>query len=431
MLWLYRLLFLPALLLAAPYYVRRMWRRGGYRENFRNRFGAFDRLPAKRPGVRRIWLQAVSVGEVLAVAPVLEALKKDPTVEVFLTTTTSTGYRLAREKYAAFVLDVGYFPLDFWLFSARAWRHIAPDMAVITEGERWPEHIAQAARRGVPAVAVNARLSDRSYRRMRRTKFFLPVLLGGLRRVLAASEQDAERFRALSFAPEKISVTGNLKLDGDIPPLSDGEKKRLGRELGFSPEAHVLLGSSTWPGEEAALLTARRTAEDAGLPCCLLIVPRHAERRGEIELLLKKSGEAYHFRSRGAAAGELTVAVADTTGELRRLAQLADLIFCGKSLPPHTDGQTPVEAAALGKAILFGPGMANFRAIADELTACGGARVVRDAEELAVVCTALLRDGTKRAALAAAARAWQRANQGAVARTLEGLRAELAKLPNK
>jgi len=277
----------------------------------------------------------------------------------------------------------------------------------------------------VPALAVNARLSDRSFRRMRRVKFLVPVLFGGLTRVLAASEHDAGRFRELGFAAEKITVTGNLKLDVAIPPLSDAEKTQLRRELGLAADARVLLGSSTWPGEEDALLTAQQAVRETGVACALLIVPRHAERRDEIEALLKKSGRSHHFRSRGAAAGEVDAAVADTTGELRRLAQLADLVFCGKSLPPHTEGQTPVEAAALGKAILFGPGMANFRVIARELVACGGAQVVRDEAGLAAACAELLRDEAKRAAMAAAARAWQQANQGAVTRVLGIVRVEL------
>jgi 3-deoxy-D-manno-octulosonic-acid transferase len=427
MLWLYRLLFLPVLLVLSPFYLRRMLRRGGYRENFCHRFGAFAPLPTRRPGVRRVWLQAVSVGEVLAVAPIIEALAREPGVEIFLTTTTSTGYALAREKHGAQVLGVGYFPLDFWAFSARAWRRIAPDVAVLTEGERWPEHIAQAARRGVPVVVVNARLSDRSFRRMQQVKSLVAPLFGGLTRILAASEQDAGRFRALGFAPERITVTGNLKLDVVIPPLGEIEKAKLRRELGLAEGARVLLGSSTWPGEEEALLAAQDAARQAGVAVGLLIVPRHAERRDEIEEMLKKSGRKHHFRSRGAIVGEADVAVADTTGELRQLAQLADLVFCGKSLPPHTEGQTPVEAAALGKAILFGPGMANFRQIARELGACGGAQVVQNEAELAAACIALLRDDAKRAAMSTAARAWQQANQGAVKRTLEILRAVISK----
>jgi hypothetical protein len=223
---------------------------------------------------------------------------------------------------------VGYFPLDFWAFSARAWRRIAPEVAVLTEGERWPEHIAQAAKRGVPLVVINARLSDRSFRRMQWVKASVSPLFGGLTRILAASEHDAGRFRALGFAPEKITVTGNLKLDVMIPPLGEVEKAKLRRELGLAEGARVLLGSSTWPGEEEALLAAQDAARQAGVAIALLIVPRHAERRDEIEALLKKSGRPYHFRSRGAVVGQADVAVGDTTGELRQLAQLADLVFC-------------------------------------------------------------------------------------------------------
>jgi 3-deoxy-D-manno-octulosonic-acid transferase len=164
------------------------------------------------------------------------------------------------------------------------------------------------------------------------------------------------------------------------------------------------------------------------LKVSLLLVPRHAERRGGIEPLLQESGFSFHFRSRGDAPGLVDVCVADTTGELRQLTQLADLVFVGKSLLPHTEGQTPVEAAALEKPILFGPGMGNFRQIARYLTEAGAARVVRDAGELAAESVALLQDAPRRAAMAAAARAWHEANQGAVARTLEVLREELAKL---
>ena len=123
--WLYRILFLPALLVVAPYYLWRMRKRGGYRANFGQRFGGTPPLPPKRSGVRRLWLQAVSVGEMLAIGPLLEALKKDDTVEVYLTTTTSTAHQIARDSYGSLVGALGYFPLDWWPFSARAWRHVA------------------------------------------------------------------------------------------------------------------------------------------------------------------------------------------------------------------------------------------------------------------------------------------------------------------
>jgi len=420
MLWLYRLLFLPLILLAAPYYGWRMRRRGGYGAHFGQRFGAVPALPAKRSGVRRIWLQAVSVGELNAVAPLLEAWRGDSAVEVYLTTTTSTGYALAAQRYLAkgAVVGLGYFPLDFWPCSARAWRAVSPDLALLTEGERWPEHLAQAARRGVPVIAVNARLSDRSFGRMRRLGPLARLLVGGLTRVLAASAADAQRFAAFGVAAERIEVTGNLKLDANPPELSPEERAQLRRELGVG-DAPLLLGASTWPGEEEALLAAWRGVGAAGWK--LLLVPRHAERRGEVEALLAATGVRYHLRSRGPALAEVDVAVADTTGELARLLTLAEVVFVGKTLPPHTEGQTPVEAAAQGRAVLFGPGVANFRVIARELVAVGAAVKVVDAEGLAVRIRELAADPAQRARLGEAGRRWQAGNRGAAARTLTAI----------
>jgi len=425
MIWLYRLLFPPAMLLAAPYYLRRMFKRGGYGRNFMQRFGRVPMLPAKRPGVHRIWLQAVSVGEMLAIAPLLEALRREPGIEVYLTTTTSTGYRIALERYAGHTIGIGYFPVDAWFFSAAAWRQVQPDLVVLTEGERWPEHIRQASVRGVPVVCVNARMSDRGYRRMRRFRGPVLSLFGGITRWLPCSRQDADRLIELGFPRERITTTGNIKLDLTIPPLSPEERATLLGELGFPAGGSVLLGSSTWPGEEAALLGAFGRLRAEGREVSLLLVPRHAERREEVNTLLRESGLPFHFRSRGAAPGPVRVCVADTTGELRRLTQLADLVFVGKSLPPHHEGQTPVEAAALGKPVLFGPEMSNFREIARQLTGLGAARVVKDPGELASAASELLASPDTCARMASAAKSWHAANQGALSRTITQVLAEL------
>lgn len=428
MLWLYRLLFLPVLIVAAPYYLTRMRRRGGYGEKFSHRFGRHHRLPPKRPGVRRLWLQAVSVGEVLAIDPLIEALTRDGSVEIYLTTTTSTGYKLAYERYGKRVLGPGYFPIDWWSFSRAAWQAVSPDLVILTEGERWPEHLEQARQRNVPVIAINARLSDRSFHRLRRFGFTRAAVLDGIDRWLPASEQDAERFRELGVPAEKMRTAGNIKLDLFIQPLRPDERAQLKRELGLGDEI-LLLGSSTWPGEETALVSAWKSARAKVGRCSLLIVPRHAERRGEIEKLLKDAEVAFHFRSRGPAGGSVEVAVADTTGELRRLTQLADLVFIGKSLPPNEGGQTPVEAAALEKPLLFGPRMSNFRTIAAELRAEGAAHEVADEAALISEVHRLLQDAPRREAMAAAAGRWHRRNAGAVDRTIQVIREELAKLP--
>ncbi len=426
MIWLYRILFLPLLLLLAPYYLWRMRRRGGYTENFSHRFGGTDLLPPKRKGVHRIWLQAVSVGEMLAIAPLLEALKREGNSEVYLTTTTSTGHKLAKEKYGALTIGIGYFPLDFWVFSARAWRKITPDLCILMEGERWPEHVHQAKIRGVSIISVNARLSDRSFRRSQKFRALLKPLTNDITQVLCSSKRDEQRFKALGYPAERLATTGNLKLDVSIPLMSEAEKMQLRGELGLG-NGLVLLGSSTWPGEEAALLEALRVARAGGLKVSLLLVPRHAERREELRGLLEKSGLTFHFRSAGPATREVDVAIGDTTGELREFTQLADLVFVGKSLPPHEGGQTPVEAAVLGKPVLHGPQMTNFREIIRTLTEAGAVREVESPSKLTELTVELLQDAAQREQLATAARGWYEVNRGATERTLGVIRGQLAR----
>lgn len=427
MLWLYRLAFLPVLLFAAPYYLLRMRKRGGYSAHFGHRFGGHPVLPRDRSRAPLIWVQAVSVGEMLAIGPLLKALHADG-VEIYLTTTTSTGFELAKKNYSEITAGIGYFPIDFWLCSARAWKRITPDVAIVVEGERWPEHLYQARSRGVPVLCINARLSDRSYARMKAFRPAVRLMTEGITRLLPCATQDEARFAELGVPRERMAVTGNIKLDVQIIPLTDAEKWQLRRELGL-PDLPIVLGSSTWSGEETALVQAWKQAFAAGLRCSLLLVPRHAERRGEIERMLEEDRVTrYHFRSRGVAAGEVEVAVGDTTGELRKFTQLADVVFVGKSLPPHGEGQTPVEAAALAKPILLGPGMSNFRAIVADLKSRGAVREVADPATLAAGVTELLRDESQRAELSRAAAQWQRDNGGAVNRTLVEIRRVLSAL---
>ena len=431
MLWLYRLLFLPALILGSPFYLRRMWRRGGYRENFRHRFGGLDPLPAKQAGTKRIWLQAVSVGEVLAIGPLLTAWQREGGLEIFLTITTSTAYNLARERYRDLVIGIGYYPLDWWCFSARAWRAVQPDLVILTEGERWPEHIYQASIRGVPVVSINARVSDRSFQRMMRVRPLVQSLLGGITKVLAGSTLDADRFREMGFPDKSITTTGSIKLDVSIPVLPDAEKSRLRQELGLPASGLVLMGSSTWEGEESVMIRTLQKVRAAGLACSLLLVPRHAERRAAIELMLKSFGVKYQFRSKqvrsaksatDASLTAIDVAVVDTTGEMRAMLQLADVVFVGKSLPPHAEGQTPVESAILGRPILFGPGMGNFQLIARELVNAGAARIVANGDELTAAAIDLLGDSEKRGKYSLAGQVWHQQNVGAVERTLKAIK---------
>lgn len=419
MIWIYRLVFLPALILASPVYLRRMFRRGGYGNDFGERFGRVKELPPKRDGVRRIWLQAVSVGEILAVGPLLRSLAARGDNEVYLTTATSTGYALARAKYPALTIAVGYFPLDFWPFNARAWRAVAPDLVLLAEGEAWPEHVRRSRQRGVPVVLINARLSDRSFRRYSHVPTIARSLFGSMTAILPSSAEDARRFATLGIAAAKLRMIGNLKFDVSIPPLDEAARAALRASLGFPKGAKILLGSSTWPGEEGALLDVFEAARANGSDWRLLIVPRHAERRDEIMETLGGRDVRSHFRSAGPVPPDgVDVLVADTTGELQKLTQLADLVFVGKSIPPNNGGQTPIEAASLGKPLLFGPNMTNFRDAAASLVAIGAAEIVADPIALRSASMRLIDDEGARSRMAAAAARWHLENQGATARTI-------------
>jgi 3-deoxy-D-manno-octulosonic-acid transferase len=247
----------------------------------------------------------------------------------------------------------------------------------------------------------------------------------GITRILCSSKRDEQRFRMIGFPAARLQTTGNLKLDVAIPLLPAPELAQLRREIGLG-EGLVLLGSSTWPGEEEALLAALQTARAKGVRVSLLLVPRHAERREELRALLANTGLSFHFRSAGTAPGTVDVAVGDTTGELRKFTQLADLVFVGKSLAPHDGGQTPVEAAILEKPILHGPHMTNFRDIVRGLTEAGAVRKVETREELIRAAAELLGSAEQRRQLTANAHAWHEANRGATDRTLAVIRELLA-----
>ena len=426
MIWFYRILFIPLLVLASPYYLWRMLRRGGYSEGFIQRFGLFPALPPKTAGRRRIWIQAVSVGEIEAIGPLLQRLQATGQTELILTTTTSTGYRIAQDRYKDLCIGIGFFPLDFWPFSLIAWSRIAPDKIILAEGELWPEHLQQAKNHNVPAYLINARLSDKSFARHQKFKSITQNLLKQFSWIGAGSEEDARRLKTICDIDNQIEVTGNLKFDVSADgPLSMVDKNKLRSELGFgnSSETIVLLGSSTWEGEEAVLVKALKSLRDTGVDARLLLVPRHAERRDSVLKLLESSGLNYHQRSvKGPQAPEGTIIhLGDTTGELRQLTRAADLAFTGKSLPPHDGGQTPIECAAAGVPVIYGPHMTNFKSICQGLEKNRAAIKCSDADEVLKEILTLSRDRNLLAKMSTAGVVWHKSNQGATERTLNKL----------
>ena len=418
MIWLYRFLYLPGLLIALPYYGLRMWRRGGYGKDFQHRFGCIHQLPQPIAGNKRIWIQAVSVGEVLAIGPLLNALQKNNSIEIVLTTTTSTGYTEARKRYGTQALAIGIFPLDFWLFSSKAWGRIQPDALILTESELWPEHLHQARRRKVPAFLVNARISDRSFSRYQKVQSLAMRMLQKFELIFAASQLDRDRLVSLGANTNKVRTHGSIKFDVSMPALlTQDECESLKRSLGFtlsaSKQPFVLLGSSTWPGEEARLLEIQQALIEQGTDCRLLLVPRHAERAPELIKLLSSQSLSWYQRSSGdAPPADLRIHLADTTGELAQLSQAADLAFIGKSLPPHHEGQTPIEAAGLGIPSVMGPVMSNFKDLCRSLVRAGAALQVHDSEQLKARILELSTAPAKLQEMSLAGRTWHSASRG-------------------
>lgn len=426
MIYLYRALFLPLFIVALPHYLKRMLRRGGYGATMRGRLGLAPRLGTPAEGVRRLWVQAVSVGELQAITPVVEELLRTPGTQVVLSVTTSTAWELARKRFKGTGVTLTPFPLDFWPCSVLAWRRLQPHLILMMEGELWPEHLHQARRRGVPVVLANARLSDRSYRRYRRFRAFArSLMLKPLTLVLAGNAQDAERFERLGLQPHRLRFIGQLKCDIPMEPTLDATERAGLRHALFpsmGTDGLILLGSSTWPGEETFLLEVLDEAREECGDVRLLLVPRHAERRDEIVHLLEAQDLPWQLRSREREGHpETVVYVADTTGELRVLTQAADTALIGKSLPPHTDGQTPIEAVALGIGTVMGPGMANFRDVAQSLRESHAAIQAFDRESVKACLLELLRNPDRRRQLGVRGREWHAAQRGARGATVAAI----------
>lgn len=437
MIWIYRI-FAPLLFLfALPFYLRRMWKRGGYDGSTSQRLGRKLNPPARQPGKIRVWVHAVSVGELGGIEPLLRELAKDENLEFILTTTTSTGQALARKRMADLCSWIGWFPLDF-LPSARSfWKQMEPEVVFLMESELWPELLEQARKRGVPVFLINARLSDRSFARYEKLKGLAHSLaFDRVRLILTSSARDTERWKILSPSA-RVEETGNLKLHrtGIDESTRLAKREQVLPEFGIEIRAgdgrspFVLFGNSTWPGEEEMLLDAQARIRASGNDCLLVLVPRHAERRDELRVLLQRRGMTFHFRSENKIAPPGTrVYVGDTTGELYGLLHAADLAFIGKSLPPNTGGQNPIEAVSLGLPIVFGANMTNFHDISRSLIEAGAAREAADASQCISKILELADDHDYRETCALASRRWIQKQQGALEHTADVLRNELKKL---
>ncbi len=404
-----RLLYSSIWLLALPflflYLAWRALRQRDYLRHWPERLGYGPSLKADRP----ILIHAVSVGETRAAEPLVKTLlERWPGHEVVLSHTTPTGRATGRMLFDGRVIQT-YLPYDFpplvWLFLAR----VRPRLCVVMETEIWPNLFAACARRSIPVLLINARLSETSARGYRRVVRLVGPALASVRVIAAQTATDAARIAALGGM--NIQVVGNMKFDTSVP-ADTADKAGALRERFHG--RFVCLAASTRDGEEASLLDALTSLD---LPDLLLvIVPRHPQRFEDVAGLLRARGVRFARRS---AAGSVTddtrVFLGDSMGELAAYYAAADLAYVGGSLLPF-GGQNLIEAAAAGCPILIGPHTWNFAEAAEQAVARGAARRVADVSELARAVRELHADAAQRAAMSAAGTAFAAENRGATER---------------
>lgn len=401
------------LVLAAPFIAARLAWRGlrerGYWRHLAERAGFAPRLARGA-----LWIHAVSVGEMRAAGPLIDALRAaHPGLPLVLTCMTATGRATAAALYGD-VAQVCYLPYDYRAFTRRFLRRVAPRVGVVMETEWWPNLIAAARAAGVPTVLANARLSEKSARGYARLPALSRATLGGFAAIGAQTAADAGRLQRLGA--HDVTVTGNLKFD--ITPPADLLERGRGWRRQWGAARPVLLAASTREGEEAAILNA--FVERAPAELLLVLVPRHPQRFDAVATLL----ETLHLRfaRRSAQAdpsplpGDVRVILGDSLGELFAYYAAADVAFIGGSLARH-GGQNLIEAASVGCPILVGPHTWNFDEATRLAIECGAAQRIRDAEALLATAVELLENPARREAMRAAGIALTSRERGAAART--------------
>lgn len=411
MYFVYSLLLAVAIALLSPYFLVKGWRQNKYLHNLRARLG---HVPGelRQPAPGAVWVHAVSVGEALAVAPLLAALRAQLSGrKILVSTTTRTG-----QEVAAKCLDCDatfYFPLDFAFACRRVLAAVQPALVVIAETEIWPNFLREAHRRGARVLFVNGRVSDRSFGRYRFWRFFVRRALSKVDFFLMQTEEDATRIRLLGAPAGRVAVGGNLKFDLPEPArpafLPDLERLAQG--------APVLVAGSTLAREEEKILDALRVCQDVnGRTPLLVLAPRHPERFEEAARLLAARGADFVRRSRWEAVDHRpAVVLLDTLGELSGAYAAATVAFVGGSLV-HGGGHNPIEPALWSKPVLFGPSMENFRSVARALKEAKAAFEVRSSDELGILLAALLSDPAACRRAGQAARAVVERERGAAAR---------------
>ena len=440
----YNLLFAVAWVFLLPGFLLRMFRRGGYAARMGDRFALYppeilSRLRAAShassgvavkldasgheipPPSEWVWIHAVSVGEVQVAGQLMREWRKvEPAVRFCFSTTSSTGWKMAEREVAEQDVLI-YNPLDFPNFVKSALATVRPRAIVLTESEIWPVFIRAAAKRHVPLFLVNARVSDRSAPRYRLARMWFRDVFDCFTRIFAQSELDKERLVAAGAPSGKVEVTGSFKFD--VARRNPAKELEL-KEWLSAVKGRILLGGSTWPGEDEVLLRIVKSLDDA----TLVIAPRHFEKADAVESNIRRAGFECVRRSRGDSApkdASKVVYLADTTGELMGLYGVSDIVFVGKSLCEH-GSQNMIEPCLCGKPTFVGPYTENFRPVMSDLKEGDAIIQVDDEASLANEISRLWRDKATAESLGKRATAAVLRRQGVVDKCVAEIRESIS-----
>lgn len=423
--WLFNFVYCVVVVVAAPIALWRWGRHGKRTPALWTKLTGAVEVPVKSS--RRVWLHAVSVGEVLQVRPLLRELRvREPDLDVVLSTTTASGLKLALEKYTD--CHVVPFPFDFSWAVARAYERIQPDLVGLVELELWPNFIAEADRRNIPLLVANGRLGEKSHRGYARFPWVFGPMFQALSHVCAQNETYADRFASLGTARAARSVTGSIKFDGLATDRDRPQVQELRRAFQFADDDLVFMAGSTHEPEEQIAVQAWLKVREQHSNVRLLLVPRHPERFDSVAAMVKEHGATVLRRSvtkeirPPAATPEFAerdaVRLLDTVGELSACWGLADVAYVGGTLT-NRGGQNMLEPAAYGCPVTMGPNVWNFAEIAAGLVDTGGAVTVHNVEEVAEVVARLVGDQAARMRIGEAAGRYAASQCGAATSTAE------------
>ena len=414
---LYSLLFR----LALPFVLLQLWWSGrgnpGLRSHWRQRLGYLQTPPQPV-----IWVHAVSVGETIAAAPLVNALLRHyPEQAILMTAMTATGATRARALFGERI-QVAFSPYDTPGAVSRFLDRARPVALVILETELWPNMVCLTRARDIPVMLVNARLSERSARGYRRIGGLVRPMLASLDWIAAQAEDDARRFIGIGAAPQTVTVTGSIKFDVEIDP--DLRLAAAGLRNALGTTRPVWIAASTHEGEDSQVLAAHRAVLAQHPEALLILVPRHPERFEQVAGEVTATGLSLARRSSGEDARAAQVYLGDTMGELLLLYGAADLAFVAGSLIER-GGHNPLEPAAWALPVITGPRVFNFEVIYEALRAGNGLLRVADSDGLARAVLSLLADPQLRQQTGRNALAIVAANRGVLDSVLAGLVARL------